>query len=217
MKYRLAIFDMDGTLLNTMNDIYACWSRALRICGIPPVDIADLRRFVGYSIEIVMDRTMPEDTTPEQKKRFLEEYVPYFKLHNNDTTKEFDGMSALLRDLRAHGILCAVVSNNSQAAASGLCEKHFPGLFDSIVGAEGLRAKPAPDTLNAALERLGVKREEAIFVGDGETDIQAAINADMDNVAALWGYRDRGVLEDAGARIFARDVSELRKIIFESK
>ena len=213
MKYRLAIFDMDGTLLNTLDDIYVCYLRSLRNTGIPDITKEQLRRYVGYSIETVMDNTMPKSTTQEQKEAFLEDYRPYFALHNNDTTREFPGMTDMLNRLRSKGILTAVVSNNSGPTVSALCSRHFPGLFDIIVGAEGLRAKPAPDTINAVLERLGIDRRDSVFVGDGETDIMAGLNAGMDTVAVLWGYRDRDILEEAGAKIFARNREELESII----
>lgn len=213
MKYRLAIFDMDGTLLNTLPDIYASYSRSLKRFGIPDITKDELRRLIGYSIEIIMDKTMPKDVPQEKKDAFLADYKEYFAIHNSDETREFPGTTDLIRRLRSKGILTAIVSNNSGPTVEKLCDVYFPGLFDSIVGAEGLRAKPEPDTIFAALERLGVSGEDAIFIGDGETDILAAVNAGIDNAAVLWGYRDRDILEKAGAMYFVNTLGELEKLI----
>lgn len=200
MKYRLVIFDMDGTILNTLDDLAESINYALEKAGFAKRTLDEVRRFVGNGIGKLVERAVPEGTTQEKTEEVLTYFNGHYAKHCADHTKPYEGIPELLKTLKESGCLTAVVSNKADFAVQELCREYFPGMFDVSVGEKnGVRKKPAPDTVNSVLERLGAECAEAVYIGDSEVDIQTADNAGMDCIAVDWGFRSREELVKAQA------------------
>ena len=187
------IFDLDGTLLDTLGDLAASVNYALKTCDMPQHSIDDVRRFVGNGT-------------------FRQHYMQ----HSLDTTRPYDGIIEMLGALRQRGYRTAVVSNKFYAATQELCQHFFADSIEVAIGeheAEGIRKKPAPDTVNEALRQLGVSREQAVYVGDSDVDIATAVASGMPCISVLWGFRDREFLIAHGATRFISHPSELLTIL----
>ena len=200
MTYNTYIFDLDGTLLDTLGDLAASVNYALRSCDMPEHSIEDIRRFVGNGVRLLMERAVPDGAAN-----------PRFD-HSLDTTKPYDGILEMLTALKAKGCRMAVVSNKFYAATQELCRHFFADTIDVAIGeheAEGIRKKPAPDTVFEALRQLGVGKEAAVYVGDSDVDIQTARNSGLPCISVLWGFRDRDFLQKNGAETFISAPSEL--------
>lgn len=214
MKYKTVIFDMDGTLLDSLSDIYDCVELYLKKFGYPPRSIDEVKRAMGGGAANLVRSMLPEDLSQHEYEAFFKEYIPYYEAHGKDKTAAYPGIIELLNDLKAGGAKLAVVSSKPQKAALALCEHYFNGLFDEVIGDSfDLKLKPAPDMLLLALQRLGVRKETAIYIGDSEYDILTAKNAAIDGVAVSWGYRNRDELKALGPMYLADDVCELREIL----
>ena len=187
MKYNTFIFDLDGTLLDTLSDLASAVNYALRQYDMPEHDLDAVRRFVGNGVRRLMERAVPDGQAN-----------PLFEL---DTTCPYEGISQALLALRQRGCRLAVVSNKMMAATRQLVAHFFPEVEVAIGENEaaGIRRKPAPDTVDEALRLLGAKREEAVYVGDSDVDIQTAANAGLPCISVLWGFRDRDFLLAHGA------------------
>lgn len=206
MKYKLAIFDMDGTILNTLDDLADSTNYALRENSLPERTIGEVRSFVGNGIRKLIERAVPAGSDTAQIDRVHESFTAHYKVHCADKTRPYDGMIELLRDLRAAGCMTAVVSNKADYGVQTLCRDYFPGLFDMAVGErEGIRKKPSPDSVNEVLEKLGVPRAAAVYIGDSDVDIETAKNAGLDCIAVEWGFRDREFLMEHGAVRLVRE------------
>lgn len=200
MKYQLAIFDLDGTLLDTLEDLADSTNYVMRQFGYPERTIAEVRSFVGNGIRKLLERSAPEGTPTEEIDRMFETFKEYYGAHCADKTKPYDGVMELLASLQKQGVKLAVVSNKADYAVKALCEQYFPGYFDVAVGERtGIARKPAPDTVNEVLRNLQMDKSQAVYIGDSEVDVQTAKNAKMDCIAVDWGFRDANVLKEAGA------------------
>lgn len=200
MKYRLAIFDLDGTLLDTLEDLADSTNYVMRQFGYPERTIAEVRSFVGNGIRKLLERSAPKGTPTEEIDRMFEKFKEYYGAHCADKTKPYDGVMELLASLQKQGVKLAVVSNKADYAVKALCEQYFPGYFDVAVGERtGIARKPAPDTVNEVLRNLQMDKSQAVYIGDSEVDVQTAKNAKMDCIAVDWGFRDANVLKEAGA------------------
>ena len=209
-KYELVIFDMDGTILDTLDDLHQSMVYALTSCGYEPITRQQARSYVGNGIRKYTERALPEGTSQEEIERVYETMMPYYKEHNADMTRPYPGITELLERLRAAGIRTAVVSNKADAAVKVLAEKYFPGLFDMAVGEKPPMArKPAPDEVNYVLEEMGYDRSQAVYVGDSNVDVETARNSEMDLIAVDWGFRDRDVLENMGVENIVSQASEI--------
>lgn len=210
--YSTYIFDLDGTLLDTLGDLAAAVNYALRTHGMPEHSIDDVRRFVGNGVRKLMERAIPEgENNPEFEATFAT-FRQYYMHHSLDTTKPYEGIPETLKALKAKGCRLAVVSNKMMAATQELCQHFFPDTIEVAIGeneAAGIRKKPAPDTVFAALDALGVGKAEAVYVGDSDVDIQTAANAGLPCISVLWGFRDRDFLIANGAKTFISAPSEL--------
>ena len=165
---------------------------------------------MGNGIRKLIERGVPAGTSEEATARVLADFMEHYRAHCSDNTKPYDGIGDLLTALKERGFLTAVVSNKADEAVKILCEKYFPGKFDAVVGErQGVRKKPAPDTVNSVLAQLGIDRGDAVYVGDSEVDVETAKNADMDCVSADWGFRDRATLIRAGASKIISHPSEI--------
>lgn len=214
MAYKAAIFDMDGTLLNTLDDLAASTNAALAAHGMPLRTTDEVRRFVGNGIPNLIRRAVPAGTDEATQRAVFDTFCANYAVHDADTTAPYPGIIGLLEHLRAQGVLCAVVSNKGDFAVQALVEHYFDGLFGFAVGErEGIRRKPAPDTVFAALEALGVEPGEAVYVGDSEVDVATAQASGLDCIAVTWGFRSVECLLEAGATTLVSTADELAAAI----
>lgn len=203
-RYELAIFDLDGTILDTLVDLSNSLNYALASCGFPVRTLEEARRFVGNGIRNLIERGVPQGTSEAEVDRVFDVFRMHYREHGMDATRPYEGIPALLSRLRADGVRLAVVSNKADDAVRALCDAYFPETFDLAVGErEGIARKPAPDSVNEVLRQLCVRREDAVYVGDSEVDIQTAQNASMDAWIVTWGFRDAEYLMAQGARQLA--------------
>ena len=210
------IFDLDGTLLDTLGDLAASVNYALRTHGMPEHSIDDVRRFVGNGVRKLMQRAIPDgETNPDFEATFAT-FRQYYMAHSLDTTRPYDGIPETLAALKARGCRLAVVSNKMMAATQELIRHFFPDTIEVAIGedeAAGIRKKPAPDTVFAALRQLGVGKEGSVYVGDSDVDIQTAANAVLPCISVLWGFRNRDFLIQHGAKTFIFAPSELLQFL----
>ena len=169
MRYKLAIFDMDGTILNTIDDLAASLNYVLEKSGFPARTMDEVISFIGDGLRKLIERGVPEGTDSETVDKVLADFKEYYAVHCADKTAPYDGIIGLLENLRRNGCLTAVVSNKADDAVQELCRKYFDGLFDYAVGERsGILRKPAPDSVNEVLEKLNVSRGNAVYIGDSD-------------------------------------------------
>lgn len=196
---KLVIFDLDGTLLDTIADLAESANYALKQLGYPTHDVEAIRTFVGNGINKLLERALPiHEQTEENVMRMRSHFVPYYDVHNADLSSPYPGIVNLLEDLQAKGIQIAVASNKYQAATVKLVKQYFPSIdFVEILGQrEGINVKPDPTIVFDILKKANVSREETLYVGDSGVDMQTAINAGVDAVGVTWGFRPRTELEN---------------------
>lgn len=214
MAYKLAIFDLDGTILDTLEDLADAANYALGEHGYPGRTIEEVRRFVGNGIRKLIERAVPDGLTEGEIDGVHKTFSYYYERHCADKTRPYEGILQLLQRLRAAGCLTAVVSNKADAAVQPLCRHYYNGLFDYAVGERaGIRRKPAPDSVQEVLRSLRVEAEDAVYIGDSEVDIQTAENAGLDSIIVTWGFRDRAYLESQGGRRFVDRPEEIEDIV----
>ena len=195
---KLVIFDLDGTLLDTIADLAESANYALKQLGYPTHDVETIRTFVGNGINKLLERALPpHEQTEENVMRMRSHFVPYYDVHNADLSSPYPGIVNLLEDLQAKGIQIAVASNKYQAATVKLVKQYFPNIdFVEILGQrEGINVKPDPTIVFDILKKAKVSFEETLYVGDSGVDMQTAINAGVDAVGVTWGFRPRAELE----------------------
>lgn len=213
-KYKAVLFDLDGTLLDTLEDLTDSVNAILEKYGYPKRERKEIRQFLGNGSRKLMEQSLPETVEQEKFEQLLTEYTVYYRAHMEEKTKPYDGILPLLDMLRERKIGIGVVSNKFDTAVKGLCEKYFLGKVDQAAGEQealGIRRKPAPDMVLAAAEKMGVKREHCLYVGDSEVDLQTAENAGMDCVSVCWGFRDEKFLRERGAERLIHYPEELLK------
>ena len=214
MKYTIAIFDLDGTILNTLEDLADSTNYALKTCGYPERAMDEVRQFVGNGIRKLMERAVPEGTPVEEIDRVHETFTAHYKVHCADKTRPYDGIMELLQNLKKDGCKLAVVSNKADYGVQELCKQYFDGVFDFAVGErEGIRKKPAPDSVNEVLKTLECSRDRAVYIGDSDVDIQTAANAQMDHIIVEWGFRDVQFLISQGAKVLVEKPEEILEIV----
>lgn len=216
MKKNTVIFDLDGTLLDTLQDLADATNYALRKQGMPERTIEEVRQFVGNGVRLLMIRAIPGG---EENPLFEETFAlfkSYYGEHCNDHTRPYEGIMELLATLREKGYAVAIVSNKIDFAVKELSKLYFQGIVPVAIGEkEGIRRKPAPDTVFEALKELGRTKEEAVYVGDSDVDIETAQNAGMPCVSVLWGFRDKAFLKAHGASHYAEKAEEILKYVEE--
>ena len=196
---KLVIFDLDGTLLDTIADLAESANHALKQLGYPTRDVETIRTFVGNGVNKLLFRALPdEEKTEENMMRMRTHFVPYYDAHNADLSAPYPGIVALLEELQAKGLRMAVASNKYQEATVKLVKHYFPMIdFVEVLGQrEGINVKPDPTIVFDILKKAGVSKEETLYVGDSGVDMQTAINAGVDAVGVTWGFRSRTELED---------------------
>lgn len=210
LKYRLVIFDLDGTLLDTLEDLYVSVNYALKQAEFPLRTKDEVKSFVGNGARNLITLALPKGVSEETCAEVYEIFAAHYAAHCFDQTGPYDGIFELLTGLHEAGILLAVVSNKDDAAVKPLCDRYFNGLLDVAVGRrDGVRKKPAPDTVNEVLELLQVERSDAVYVGDMDVDIETAKNAELPCISVTWGFRDPNFLHKHGAKIMVCSPDEL--------
>lgn len=214
MKYDLIIFDMDGTILNTLEDLKNSLNYVLQQAGYQTRTLEEVRTFVGNGIRKTIERALPSDIEEEKVDELFSLFMDYYAIHNTDNTKPYNGVIELLKELKHLGYKTAVVSNKQDSAVKSLCKKFFTGLFDVEIGEkENIAKKPEPDEVNEVLKILNIDRTKSIYIGDSEVDIQTAKNSKMKSIIVDWGFRDRKFLYEHGAEVIVSNPSEILDII----
>lgn len=212
MKYKAVLFDMDGTVLDTLGDLAAAVNHTLREFSMPERSIAEVAAALGNGAAYLIAHTVPDGTPKELTDKVLAAYAPYYDAHCDTLTGPYDGIVPLMEKLRDRGVKLAVISNKQDTAVKPLAEKYFPGLLEIAVGESAeVRRKPNPDAVLAALRHIGVERGDAIYVGDTEVDLQTARNAGMECASVDWGFRTREQLVEIGAEHIFDTVQELEE------
>ena len=237
--YNALIFDLDGTLLDTLRDLADSVNHALRQYGMPEHSVDDVRRFVGNGVRKLMERAVPEGTQNPLFDDVFAAFRHYYMAHSLDTTRPYDGIPELLQELKLRGCKMAVVSNKMMAATQELVAHFFPEIEVAIGEheAEGIRKKPAPDTVREALRQLSPLTpcplslspvaklpncsllaiashpSSVVYIGDSDVDLETARNSGLPCISVLWGFRDRAFLEAHGATVFAEHPSDILTII----
>lgn len=208
--YSTYIFDLDGTLLSTLNDLAASCNYALRLNGMPERSIDEVRMFVGNGVKKLMERAIPDGLQNPNFNKTYNDFRDHYMKHNLDTTKPYNGILPLLSELQRQGKNIAVVSNKFYAATKELCQHFFGDLVPVAIGErEDIRKKPAPDTIIEALRQLGVTAQGAVYIGDSDVDIETARNSGMPCISVLWGFRDRNFLIEHGATQLVESPEEI--------
>ncbi len=213
---KCVIFDLDGTLLYTLEDLKNSVNFALKSMDYKERELAEIREFVGNGIERLMRLSVPENISEDDFFKCFSLFKEHYRIHSEDFTKEYDGISALLKKLKADGFELAVVSNKADFAVGALCDKYFNGIFSVAVGErEGIRRKPFPDSVNEVIKQLDVKKENTFYVGDSEVDVATAKNSGIKCIACSWGFRDVEVLEKENPEYIVNSPDEILNIVGE--
>lgn len=209
-EYDTYIFDLDGTLLDTIGDLASSCNYALREMNMPERTLDEVRRFVGNGVRKLILRAVPEGTPLDVAEETLAVFKAHYVQHSLDTTKPYDGIMPLLQELKQSGKRVAVVSNKFYDATRELCRHFFGSLVDVAIGERtDIARKPAPDTVMEALRQLGVGVEGAVYIGDSEVDVETAANSGMPCISVLWGFRDKEFLVSHGASVFVDKPCEI--------
>lgn len=214
MKYSIAIFDLDGTLLNTLDDLVDSVNHALATSGMPTRTTDEIKSFLGNGFENLIKKSVPEGLSESLTNGIIRDFKSYYHYNCMLRTKPYDGICDLLGEIRSQSCKLAVVSNKGDAAVKSLCEKFFPNLLDISVGErEGIERKPSPDTVLEVLKLTGISASDAVYIGDSEVDILTAANAGIDCISVDWGYRTRDELLSSGAKKIASNTVELFELL----
>ncbi len=208
--FKTYIFDLDGTLLSTLNDLASSTNYALRWAGMPERTIEEVRMFVGNGVKLLMERAIPEGVNNPKFEETYAKFREHYMEHNLDTTRPYDGVPELLHELKRRGKHLAIVSNKFYAATQDLAKHFFPDTIEVAIGErENIRKKPAPDTVIEALRQLNVSKEDAVYIGDSDVDIMTAKNCGLPCISVLWGFRDKDFLIEHGGSLFVEKPIEI--------
>lgn len=209
-QYDTYIFDLDGTLLSTLDDLAASTNYALRQHGMPEHTLDEVRWMVGNGVRLLIERATPGGASNPQFDSVFATFRSHYVEHSLDTTRPYPGIMEMLTELKRRGRRIAVVSNKFYAATQELCHHFFGDTVEVAIGErENIRRKPAPDTVIEALRQLGVGTEGAVYVGDSEVDVETARNSGLPCISVLWGFRDRDFLTEHGATTFITSPEEV--------
>ena len=210
MRYQAVLFDMDGTVLDTLEDLYDSINYSLSQFSLPPVSREQVRQNLGNGAAFLVSRCVPPDCSPELSSQVLAFYKPWYDTHCSIKTAPYEGILPLMRTLKSRGLLLSIISNKPDRAVQELAEAFFPGLLEFAVGeSPSVRRKPAPDTVLSAVSRLGMSVGSCVYIGDSEVDLQTARNAGIDCISVTWGFRDEDRLLEAGAAVLVHSPGEL--------
>lgn len=213
-KYKAVIFDLDGTLLDTLEDLKDSVNYALGNAGMPLRSLEEVRTFVGNGVRRLMELAVPSGEENPEFDKVFEDFKKHYALHCNDKTAPYPYIMELLSELKKRGYQMAVVSNKFYDAVQELRKLYFEEYIEIAIGEkEGIRRKPAKDTVVEALRELGIDKEDAVYVGDSEVDIATAENTGMDCIAVAWGFRTREEQKKAGGKVFADTPLDILKLV----
>ena len=216
MKYTAVVFDLDGTLLNTLEDLMDAVNYALDKYGYPIRTLEEIRHFVGNGVRKLMERSLPDGASNPDFEEILSAFRTYYSIHCEDKTHAYDGILELMQQLKNSGYKIAIVSNKLDSAVKELNQSYFNGYVQAAIGEkEGIRRKPAPDMVENALAELNCSKEEAVYIGDSEVDIQTAANAGLDCISVSWGFRDPDFLLKCGATVIADTPQQIYDLIID--
>lgn len=213
-NYDAAVFDLDGTLLDTLGDLADSTNYALRLSGFPQRTLDEVRMFVGNGVARLIHLAVPEGTPPEAEAACLARFRAHYLTNMENKTAPYPGILPLLDGLADAGYALAVVSNKFDAAVKGLCQSYFGGRIPVAIGeSRGVERKPAPDTVLRALEELGVDASRAVYIGDSDVDILTARNSGLPCISVSWGFRDSAFLREHGAAVIADTPQALERAL----
>ncbi len=208
------LFDLDGTLLNTLEDIADGVNHALRKMNYPERTLDEVRQFVGNGVAMLIKRAVPEGTSEELINTCLQFNKEYYSTHVNEKTRPYEGIMTLLKELKDKGYKVGVVSNKYDSAVKDLCHLYFSDYVTVAVGNRtGVPTKPAPDCVYSAVQELGSDLGNTVFVGDSDVDVHTAHNAGLPCIGVAWGFRGRAFLESAGADMVIDNPTELLPVL----
>jgi phosphoglycolate phosphatase len=216
VRYTTVIFDLDGTLLNTLSDLHASTNHALAAHDLPPRSLDEVRSFVGNGIRNLIRLAVPAGSSDELIDTVHADFDAHYAVHNMDQTVPYPGVIELVKTLRDKGIRCCVVSNKGDYAVQPLVQHFFPNMFDVVCGErekDGIRRKPWPDTVLECMRVVGATKGESVYVGDSEVDLLTAANAGIDCIAVTWGFRDEDFLRAQGATVLTPTAPALARLL----
>ena len=213
MNIRYVVFDLDGTLLNTLDDLFLSVNKILSDHGYKTRSKNEVRSYLGNGVRALLDLALPEEER-FRTDELLPEFKAYYDLHKEDNTAPYAGVKEAVAEIKKAGVKCAIVSNKFDAAVQELKNVTFSGLVDFACGErEGVKPKPAPDGVFLAMQALGADPAETVYVGDSEVDLATANNSGLKCVAVSWGFRDRDELVKRGAKNIADTPDQMRDFI----
>lgn len=208
------IFDMDGTLLDTLEDLRDSVNFALEKYKYPKRTIEEIRNFVGNGVKVLVDKALPDGTENEDFDDVFMTFKSHYAENCNNKTKPYDGLIPVIKKLKDDGYKMAVVSNKSDREVKNLTKIYFDGLIDVAIGqSDKIRKKPYPDEVERALELLNSVADESVYVGDSEVDVMTAKNSNLDLIAVLWGFRSRDFLIDKGATVLIEKPEQIIQVL----
>lgn len=215
--YQNVIFDLDGTLLNTIDDLADAANWVCVNHGWPTHTVEEYKQYVGNGMTKLAQRFVPADwRTPAGIKQILDEFMPYYDAHKEDKTAPYPGIPDLLHELKGAGVNIAVLSNKAHSLVPSILENYFPGVFSYTQGAvDGIPTKPDPTLLHRLMKEMGASQESTLFVGDSNVDVRTAKNGGLACCGVLWGFRGREELEQEGADFLAENTDELKQLILK--
>lgn len=215
--YKHVIFDLDGTLLNTIDDLADTGNHVCTLHGWPTHTVDAFKLMVGNGIPKLVERFAPQGTSQEVLDQAFQEFMDWYGVHKEDKTAPYAGMPEVAKALREAGVSIAVLSNKADVMAGPVVEHYYPGIFPVVQGAlPGLPTKPDPTLLHKLMDRLGATQEDTLFVGDSNVDIRTAKNGGLTGCGVLWGFRSREELEAAGADVIVSTPQELLDFILKA-
>ena len=214
MKYQAVLFDMDGTVLDTLDDLCDSINHSLAEFSLPPVSREHVRQCLGNGAAFLVSHSIPAGSSPELEADVLAFYKPWYDAHCLIKTAPYEGILPMMQSLKEQGLRLAIISNKPDRAVQELSDAFFPGLLELSVGeSPSVRRKPAPDTVLTAASQIGLSVDQCVYVGDSEVDLQTARNAGMDCISVTWGFRDEAQLIEAGASVLVRTPEELESLL----
>lgn len=214
MKFNSVVFDLDGTLLDTLGDLRDSVNYALEKNRLPKRTTEEIRSFVGNGIRLLIERSVPENTPLEITDKCFSDFKEYYKNHSAILTKPYDGIIDIIEELKAKGVKIAVVSNKADFAVKTLMEDYFSNLYDCAYGERmGVPRKPEPDGVFEAIKKMGADVENTVYIGDSEVDVETSKNAKLPCIAVTWGFRDKKVLESLNPEYIVDSPSDVLRII----
>ena len=214
MKFNSVVFDLDGTLLDTLGDLRDSVNFSLEKNKLPKRTTEEIRSFVGNGIRLLIERSVPENTPSEIIEVCFSDFKEYYKDHSAILTRPYDGIIDLMKELKSKGVKIAVVSNKADFAVKTLMEDYFSNLYDCAYGERaGVPRKPAPDGVFGAIKEMGADLENTVYIGDSEVDVETSKNAKLPCIAVTWGFRDKKVLESLCPEYIVDSPSDILNII----